>query len=137
LTSKAVNGVGTFVPAICKLVLRQNPPRPGAGGDSKGMVEYIHENLRELTKSRPYAQIQVQNYRGPPKVIAFYNNGSNQIINVSRWKKQDIAKAVARVCDTSGSISQKKFPSKVLKGAGSTLDQLLWDPFHADQLFRP
>jgi hypothetical protein len=101
------------------------------------MVEYIHENFKQLTKSRPYTQIKIQEFRGPPKVIAFYNNGSKQIVNVSGWKKQDIFKAVNRVCDSSGSITQKKFPLKVVKGAGSKLDQLLWDPFHADQLFKP
>jgi large subunit ribosomal protein L43 len=101
------------------------------------MVDYIHENLQELKRTRNYAEIVVQDRKAPPRIIAFYNNGSTKEILVSRWKKQDIAKQVQKVCDASGSIQQKKFHAKVLKGANSESDRLLWDPFHAEQLFRP
>jgi hypothetical protein len=120
------------------LVLLYNPPRPGAGGDSQGMVDYMQERLKLLVKNRPYCEIQAQKSFGPPKIIAHYNNGSIKNVNVSRWKKQDIEKEVNRVCDASGSIDQKKFPQPVLRGEGSALDKMpIWDPFHTEKIFRP
>jgi hypothetical protein len=120
------------------LVLLYNPPRPGAGGDSQGMVDYMHEKLNLLMKNRPYCEIQTLKSFGPPKIIAHYNNGSIKNVTVSRWKKQEIEREINRVCDASGSIDQKKFTQPVLRGEESALNKLpSWDPFHAEKIFRP
>ncbi len=58
LSSREINGVTSFHPAICKLVLGTNTPRDGAGGDSLGMIKYLKKHLNELASSRPYVEIE-------------------------------------------------------------------------------
>lgn len=138
LSSQTVNGAGAYVPAICKLVLFHNPPRPGSGGDSVGMVDYIHTKLPYLAKERPYVEIVVQKRNGPPEIQAYYNNGNVKNIVVKRWDKKQISEQLERVCDSFGQAPRKHFGT-VLKGTASKLDQLKshWDPFHAERIFRP
>ena len=138
LSSRTVNGVGSYVPAICKLVLFYNPPRPGAGGDCIGLVDYINRLLPTLASQRPYVEIVLEKRSGPAEIEAYYNNGKINKIFVRRWKTLDIALQIERLCDSTG-LDRKKHFGNVLKGTGSKIDQLKshWDPFHADHIFRP
>jgi hypothetical protein len=136
LSSRTVNGIGAFVPAICKVEIHHNIPRPGAGGDSMGMVEFINENLPEIEKKRPYVEFVVCKRSGPPKLTAYYNNGSVESKFTPRWKKNQIAELVNAFCDASrANASERKFSKKVLKGTGHIEEH--WDPFHADKMFSP
>eukprot|EP00842_Homolaphlyctis_polyrhiza_P000381 jgi/Hompol1/1343/HPOL_005570-RA len=140
LSSVAVNGSGSYIPPICRLTLTYDPPRIGAGGDSKGMVDYLQQSLPQFAASRPYAEFAVVNQRGPPTLIATYNNGSQRQFNCQRLSAAKVDKAVKALCDSVGaSHAARKFPKPVLKGSGSARDHVLpaWDPFHTKQIFRP
>ena len=140
LTSKSVNGVATFVPAICKLELQYNIPRPGAGGDSVGMIDFINKRAQAIEDERPYIELVLERKSGPPKISAFYNNGTEETLEVPRWKPADINKVVQKLCNAStGGSRNNSAASNVIRGTGSKIDKLLphWDAFHAEKRFRP
>jgi large subunit ribosomal protein L43 len=135
-----VNGNGYFHPSICKLTLYYNTPRPGAGGDSVGMIKYIKKNLPELGKSRPYVEIVLAARSGPPEISAFYNCGDVTSIKTSKWKANEIHQQVEHLCDTSGPASTARhLPRNVKKGTGSLIDKVkpIWTPFYAKEIFKP
>lgn len=104
------------------------------------MVEYIRARANFLAKQRPYCEIIIQKKSGPPKLEAFYSNNTVEELLTPRWKMNEIEAAVNRMCDASGAQNKnRRFPKKVLKGAGSAIDKVLpsWNPFHADRIFRP
>jgi hypothetical protein len=145
LASKAVNGVGAFVPSLCKLQylrltqrLSVNTPRPGAGGDSKGMQDWIRANANRFAQQRPYVHINIAHQSGPPMIRAEFNNGTTLTENVARWPLDKIQKLVDRMCDARGRDNYaRKVNKPVLRGTGSDMDKFMpWDPFH-NPIFRP
>ncbi|KAI8902386.1 hypothetical protein BC833DRAFT_561778 [Globomyces pollinis-pini] len=140
LASKFVNGMGVYVPAVCRLVINYNVPRPGAGGDSEGMVEFIQTRLKLLAKKRPYAEIIVAQRSGKPEVVAYYNNGSFESVETPKWKIQDIEILVNRLCDSRGPAhNARQYPSPVKRGTGSRIADAApnWNPFEAETIFKP
>ena len=140
LSSKSVNGVAAYVPAICKLELQYNIPRPGAGGDSVGMIDFINSRVKTIEKQRPYMELVLSRKSGPPKVTAFYNNGTRESVSVPRWKPSAINKYVELLCDSStGGPRANSSSSNVIRGTGSKINETLphWDAFHSKTMFKP
>lgn len=140
LSSLEVNGASYFHPSICKLTLYYNTPRPGAGGDSVGMVKYIHKHLSSLGSARPYVEIVLAARSGPPQVCAAYNSGRISSVTTSRWTAHEIQQQVERMCDSSGPLNDARhLPRNVKKGTGSAIEKVnpVWTPFYANEIFRP
>ncbi|KAL2918614.1 39S ribosomal protein L43, mitochondrial [Polyrhizophydium stewartii] len=140
LDSRPVNGVGAFVPPICRLTLFYDSPRHGAGGDSRGMVDFLTSQLLDNAAKRPYVEFSVTHRSGPPELLATYSNGTQRSILVKRKTPSEIQKSLDLLCNSWGpAYAARKFPSPVRTGPGSTLHeaQNQWDPFHAKHVFRP
>ena len=140
LSSKSVNGTAAFIPAICKLELQYNIPRPGAGGDSVGMIDFINSRVAKIEQERPYMELSLIKKSGPPKITAFYNNGTVQTKQVPRMNPTDINKIVEKLCDSStGGPRNISTSSNVIRGTSSKIDQALphWDAFHSKLMFKP
>ena len=75
-----------------ELCLEYNHFRNGAGGDSRGMVEYLERDLKSLAASRPWLLFKVESRNGPPIIKARYTDNRKITMNVSRMSSQDIRK---------------------------------------------
>ncbi|KAJ3412176.1 39S ribosomal protein L51, mitochondrial [Chytridiales sp. JEL 0842] len=97
-----------FVPEIRKLVLHYDYPRLGAGGDSKGMVEFIQNRLPAIAQSRPYAEFAVQRRpNSPPELIAHYMNGSIKRHICYKLSMQEVERHAQYLCNTSATKPPK------------------------------
>ncbi|KAJ8324183.1 39S ribosomal protein L43, mitochondrial [Batrachochytrium dendrobatidis] len=140
MDSVNVNGVGSFVPSICRLKIFYESPRIGAGGTSRSMVDFLKHNITSLAQSRPYIEFNVVHRRGAPELEATYNNGSTRNIICSKLNVKQIKEKTAELCDGSGSSATgRKFAQPVKKGAGSQRDLVnpTWNPFHSKDVYRP
>ena len=118
-----------FLPSIQKITFYYNIPRIGAGGNSMGMIEYLENNLLQLTKSRPYIHFQVKRRNGPPEIIAEYYNGSPKSLIMSRKKEPEISKMVNYLCDSNTLFDSKK-PPVISTKAAVPVDSP-WNPFQS------
>ncbi|KAJ3211542.1 hypothetical protein HDU67_004445 [Dinochytrium kinnereticum] len=101
LTPRFQNGIGCFIPQIRKVVVHYDHPRLGAGGDSTGMVEFIHKHLITCAESRPYVEVCVQpRKKSPPELIAYYMDGSMRRHVCYRLDSRDILRQFNYLCDT-------------------------------------
>ncbi|KAI8927865.1 hypothetical protein BC831DRAFT_450749 [Entophlyctis helioformis] len=140
LSSVAVNGVGSFVPPICRLQLFYDTPRLSGGGDSRGLVDFVKTRLSHHATHRPYVEFAVVHRRGPPELLATYNNGSVRSVLVPRLDRKSIERRVHELCDSTGQANEaRRFPTPVKKGSGSARDAVVpaWDPFHSADVYRP
>ncbi|KAJ3232276.1 hypothetical protein HDU78_007221 [Chytriomyces hyalinus] len=114
LTSKFANGnMGTFVPPIQKLTIVYNHPGAGHGGDSRGMVDFIHTQLAELAARRPYVEFEVvQRPSAPAELQALYVNGGLKRHVCYRLTQADILKHAEYLCDTSAAPNVPKLIEK-------------------------
>ncbi|KAJ3322966.1 39S ribosomal protein L51, mitochondrial [Blyttiomyces sp. JEL0837] len=190
------NGTGAFVPTIRKVTIHYDHPRMGAGGDSRGMVDFIHDILPGIAKERPYVEFSVQpRPQSPPELIAYYMNGTVQRHVCRHLMPSEIKRHANYLCDTVshgpkeipapqpeanedqptrrrrqprgwaksvvanlketgrtdwdrsfwkgvraldwktiGRPTDRKFTKPVLPSKG---DQDAWDPFHAQETYRP
>ncbi|KAI8850816.1 hypothetical protein BC829DRAFT_388371 [Chytridium lagenaria] len=101
LTPRFQNGIGCFIPQIRKIVVHYDHPRLGAGGDSAGMVDFIHSHLFACAEKRPYVEICVQpRKKSPPEFIAYYMDGSMRRHVCYRLAARDILHQFNYLCDT-------------------------------------
>ncbi|KAJ3100045.1 39S ribosomal protein L51, mitochondrial [Phlyctochytrium planicorne] len=102
LTPRFQNGVGCFIPQIQKVVVHYDHPREGAGGDSAGMVDFIHRHLIPLAEKRPYVEICVQpRKQSPPELIAHYLDGTFRRHICYKLPAKDILRQFNYLCDTA------------------------------------
>lgn len=138
--SQRVNGVGSFVPSICRVTLSYNTPRMGAGGDSQQLVTFLSRRLPSIAKERPYIDFTVVHRNGPPTVEATYSNGFVKTVNLRRMDQRGISRTLNELCDSSAADCEKPrlYPVPVEKGVGSCRDSVVasWTPFD-QQTFQP
>ncbi|KAJ1327104.1 hypothetical protein BSLG_005254 [Batrachochytrium salamandrivorans] len=140
MSSIPLNGVGSFVPAICRLAIYYESPRIGAGGNSRVMVEFLKNRLISVAKARPYVEIKVIHHRGPPELRATYTNYTTRRISCDGLDLAHVQLKVNELCDGTGANGTgRKFAQPVKKGAGSQRDNIVpaWNPFHSKDIYRP
>lgn len=136
LTSRALNGVGAFVPGLCRLTITANTPRQGAGGDSQGMIQWIASNLKTFAAEHKFVEIRIVSQAGPPSIRAEFNNNSHVALNTPRWSVQEIQKTLKKLATSRGS-SDATFKGPVRPRAYGATHMAPWDAFHSNTLFRP
>jgi hypothetical protein len=142
LESAPIHGKKVFLPPIVGLKIRYDVPRMGAGGDSKGMVEFLTKNLKWIAQDRPYVSFEVIRERGAPQLIAEYSTGAREILEVKRQSAQEIKKKVLELLDARGgryvSGTRVVQPVRPLPGIVPSQGSLPpWDPLRAPTLFKP
>ena len=109
----------------------------GAGGDSKGMVEFLSQKMVQLAQDRPFVAFKVESKRGPPSILATYTNGYTKTFQVSRKPAEDILKKTVYLLDSRGKRDVKMTsPVRPHKMASMPVVPL-WNPFTAKTIFKP
>ncbi len=106
LASKRLNGVGAFVPSICRLTL-QVPT-----SHTCPLFSWIQQHLHSFSKSRPYVHIRIT--PGSPLITAEYNDNTC----ISEKPSRNIHQLINRLCDRHGNLGK------------SRMNHVEWDPFH-------
>ena len=84
-----------------------------AGGDSKGMVEFIKSQLPDFARSRPYVEFNVQQRFGAPaELIAYYMNGSIKRHVCYHLSSKQVYQQIKYLCDTSAVGEAKNYDDK-------------------------
>ncbi|KAJ3089176.1 39S ribosomal protein L51, mitochondrial [Quaeritorhiza haematococci] len=160
LTSRVRNGMGAYVPYINKLTFHYDHPRIGGGSKKvqEGMITFIKQHLLPFAEKNQHIEICVQpKPQSQPQIVALYNTGATRTVEVGKMKPSQITKEVQQLANVSGGIvgdgsllsdasqgkkvvtrSRKYLPFKrrpVMSDTPSVVP--LWDPFHADNMFRP
>ncbi|KAI8619998.1 hypothetical protein BC830DRAFT_1051250, partial [Chytriomyces sp. MP71] len=95
---------GVFVPPIRKLTLFYNHPGIGHGGDSRGMVDFVHTKLVSLAERRPYVEFEVvPRPSAPAEIQAFYTNGAVKRHICYRLTADEVLRHAEYMCDTNAS----------------------------------
>jgi hypothetical protein len=128
-----VHGKVTYLPPILELTLEYNQFRNGAGGDSRGMLKYLKNDLAQVASSRPWLLFTVKSRNGPPIIKAKYTDNRIITMNVSRMNASDIKKSINDLVDSRG-LPVK--PTNVSKSHIFT-KSVHWHPFLASNQFRP
>ncbi|TPX31588.1 hypothetical protein SmJEL517_g05097 [Synchytrium microbalum] len=134
--SRSRNGAVVFIPPLQRLHIYYDHPRMGAGGTSKGMVEWLHTKLIPFAKSHPHIEIAIQP-RGqqPPEVVGSYGTGHQKKMWVAKLDRDEIHRKILYLANTAGGVD-RTYTTPVLRARGEGVDPV-WNPFQAEKTFHP
>ncbi|XP_031555732.1 39S ribosomal protein L43, mitochondrial-like [Actinia tenebrosa] len=93
------NGMGRYVCQLQRVTL--NYCR--AGGSSRGLRDFIDQNVVSFAKSNPQVAVYVRERNGKhPRIVANYLNGNSKIIDIKNMEIEDIRKWLERLRGESG-----------------------------------
>ncbi|KAJ9056956.1 39S ribosomal protein L51, mitochondrial [Entomophthora muscae] len=99
------------------------------GGSSRGMVEFIKENIQNLAKSNPETEYIVKHVPFQhPAIMGYYNNGYHKRNDVANMDSKIILLNAEGLQTSQGGLEKDFRKTRVLSTTPSVRG--IWSPFH-------
>lgn len=126
-----MNGVGSFVPSVNKLVFQYN----NASRSSQLLMLYIQSILPTFAAAHAHIEVAVvSSPRSDALISAQYGNGKVKNTDVSRMSMKGLIRAVEELANQNGN-EPKRLQGPVQSYSIDPLSKC--NPFYSEDLFRP